>query len=436
MNRSSADILQEYSQNEPNVLGYVNPSSAEAKECKDAFLAGSARHPGHSYAKLTQADFWPQRSKVVELFDELPHATDANELLTPTYREYLSWGLSGFNLLSAARRYNASTDGFLATLAGNDYMELSRRYGKPEVQVYHGIVNDLLAKQGVELLTPAHARAYDELLTMLPSPSDTTLTAQVNIDPAARDWVSAFVDAFYERLLRYVPEQEEFTPAEMVMWFTVILRREYGAAASDWRVEFGETSSVSVLPHQKLVRVSPNRANASLAKMRALVAHELGVHLMRSLMGSSTNIPILGWGLPGYRDAEEGLAIALEEALSGEYQVRGVPLYLSASLAYLEGYDFRDVYERMWRFSYVTSNPESIEKAQSVGYNRTRRIFRGTDRLPFLADLAYYNGYVKVWRHLEKVAGSEEHFRLLLLGKYDPENNNHRRVALEAASCH
>ena len=433
MSRTSEEILNDYTKVSPRVLDFYDTPDAE--ERKKAFLAGKARHPGHAYVELHAADFHGARQRILALIDELPRATDATELLLSVYRQYMERGLADLRMLAAAKHFNVVAEsGFLGTLAGNDYLLAGSHKGTSVPQVYHGIVNDLRYMRGVNLPSKHHREVYEELLCMLPTPVDSSLSAHINISPATEQWVTSFVEVFYENLLNHVPDQPWFTPAEIVQWFTVILRRAFGSAAKDWRVVLGKCSSVKVSARQKLVIVSPHRAAADHKKMRQLVVHELGVHLLRAVTGSSSDVPVLGWGMPGYFDAEEGLAVVFEECMSGEHKVRGVPLYLSACLARIEGYDFREVYERMWRFSYVTDNTDSVEKAQSVGYNRTRRIFRGTDRLPYLSDLVYYNGYVKVWRMLELFAGNIEGLLLLLLGKFDLSNDTHRRVVLESSS--
>ena len=59
---------------------------------------------------------------------------------------------------------------------------------------------------------------------------------------------------------------------------------------------------------------------------------------------------------------------------------------------------------------------------------------RGTDELPWFKDLSYYNGAAEVWKHLESIRGDDTEFMLVLLGKANAGNKDHRRILLETAT--
>ena len=60
--------------------------------------------------------------------------------------------------------------------------------------------------------------------------------------------------------------------------------------------------------------------------------------------------------------------------------------------------------------------------------------FRGTDDLPWFKDLAYYNGAVGVWRHLEAIRGDDTKSMFVLLGKANPADAAHERITYETAT--
>ena len=119
----------------------------------------------------------------------------------------------------------------------------------------------------------------------------------------------------------------------------------------------------------------------------------------------------------------------MEQARKGVFREAGVDHYITAGLAYFGQKDFRDTYEVKWRLGLLeklSDNQEVTEadrsKAQNTAYGGTMRMFRGTDELPWFKDLAYYNGAVMTWRHLEE------------LGKNDPSSKAHERIVYETSS--
>ena len=141
-------------------------------------------------------------------------------------------------------------------------------------------------------------------------------------------------------------------------------------------------------------------------------------------------------------DSEEGLALAMEQALKGKYKKGGVEPYVSVGLTYFDKKDFRDTFEIKWRLSALFEAKKTgeitddiVNKAKEKAYTSVSRCLRGTDELPFFKDLAYYNGITNIWKYLEKTRGDDLELTLLFAGKIDPSDAKHRRLVLESATA-
>ncbi len=65
---------------------------------------------------------------------------------------------------------------------------------------------------------------------------------------------------------------------------------------------------------KSLLKIPEGRPPLDAKSLRGLVAHELGVHMLRAIRGSETNLLPMQVGFPGYYDVEEGLGVVMEQA--------------------------------------------------------------------------------------------------------------------------
>lgn len=102
---------------------------------------------------------------------------------------------------------------------------------------------------------------------------------------------------------------------EIVSAFEGALR---GRGFTRWRVITDPVMSARVLVDspRRLVRVNP-RAVISPTAMRALVAHEIGVHVARSEAGAAQPLRVFATGLARSLATEEGLALLAEAEVEG-----------------------------------------------------------------------------------------------------------------------
>lgn len=146
------------------------------------------------------------------------------------------------------------------------------------------------------------------------------------------------------------------------------------------------------------------RQKFSEDRIEALLAHEVGTHILTYFNGQAQPFRQLYTGLPDYEELQEGLAV-LAEYLTGGLtgaRLRMLAARVVAASMVQEGAEFSDVFRALhahYRFP------------QKTAFNITLRVFRGGG---LLKDMIYLRGLKRVLDHLGK--GGE--FQPLLVGKF------------------
>jgi hypothetical protein len=177
------------------------------------------------------------------------------------------------------------------------------------------------------------------------------------------------------------------------------------------------------------------------AKVRGLIAHEIGTHAVRRENGVKSPLALLGNGLAGYLPGEEGIATYYEQQASGATNFAGGLGYLSISwVVGLDGEsrDFRGLFEIVYPYLFLSILDHLSQSSQSLDFNRIEenakrnawsrciRTFRGTTGRTagccLTRDIIYLEGNRAIWQLLEQDPTWVEKFSL---GKYDPANQEH-----------
>ncbi len=168
---------------------------------------------------------------------------------------------------------------------------------------------------------------------------------------------------------------------------TEALLAQMKIAASQWGMPCKiETStklvaSAMVSNSRKAVIIAKN-LGVSAIEARALIHHELGVHMATTLNASSQRLKVFSLGLPGNTLAQEGLAI-LNEYHSGNMtleRLHGLALRVLAVREMLKHGDFRHT------FSFLV---EEHRLSQEEAFKLSVRVHRGGG---FTKDYLYLNG--------------------------------------------
>ena len=431
----------------PKIVTMFTPSNRGEEE--ERFLSGEIRNPQFYYEKLNSADFDEALEKIRELGDKILNHPDLTSVGKKVYEGFIKKYYEQIELLRCAQDYHGASLEEDKQKIAESYKGLNiETYGEPDEGTYRSLLSEKLNCVCNKNLTGKADDLRKELFGMVDFDPDVDIPERFRPSDETVEWMHSVAESLYGGMLSHIPnEQEEFDPYELQKIFTDIIEEEfnndskgYAGAAEGWTVSVEKATSVNVKSSEKRIVIPDNGMMRSRKKVENLVVHEIGIHMLRSITGGETDMLPLRSGLSDYYDAEEGLGVVMEQALSGKFAERGVDHYITAGLAYYDEKDFRGAFEVKWRLLLLDSvrdggeiNDEQMEKAKKTAFTQTLRSFRGTNDMPLFKDLSYYNGSVEVWRYLESIKGDDFLLSLLLAGKVNT-SADHRRVILESRS--
>lgn len=221
-----------------------------------------------------------------------------------------------------------------------------------------------------------------------------------------------------------------------------VLAADFDTDWGEWTVDLNENKdSLSVIAKDKKIIVGLHRANVQSDKLEALFAHEVLVHALRSVNGAKLSYE-LSVGLPGYLDAEEGLGVFVEYALTGKVSEKNIDRYvdIAFALGQIDGqmhtrqemldYALKRAFDRN-ELADTKKTEEDIAKEVHAHVNRIYRGSLGDQNIGiFTKDISYYNGFLEIGNYIEGEleAGKsiEEILDYLMLGKFNPGSDQHR----------
>lgn len=422
---------------EPNLLtNYVPHNSAEQKRY---FLAGDNHIPDHHYDKLDSFNFVGAQARISLIGQRIITHPDLNPKYAVSYQGFIDDYRQKTRLMELAHDYKDSVASREKAKIRQDYMKLNiQLYGEPYEDTYRSLLQDKLNQIDRKRLSQSASQLRDELFGLVDYVPTKQRYERFTPSKATVKWMHLVAKNLYGDMLSHAPDQAKFSVAEVRDIFAEILEQEFGEAAAGWTVDIEPAKSINVKSAQRQIVLPERRVDMTYRKLQDLIVHEIGVHFLRSVMGAETDLLPLQNGLNRYYAFEEGLGMVMQQALKGKFSESGVEAYITAGLAYYDHKDFRDTFEVKWRLSALRSVKRSVEitenaiaKAKNRAYSRVMRSMRGTDELPWFKDLAYYNGSIDVWRHLESIKGDDIKLMSILTGKIDPTNIEHLRVLMD-----
>lgn len=428
-------------------LPIKNFVASNLNEQKTLFLNNKIVNPTFKYDYLENLEIDEQVSELEAIRANLEQRNDIKDKYREAYLGYVTRNLDIFEMMLTAREINRNPND--KNLLSR-YTELNTKlYGEVETGVFNGLVEELTSEVSLlDFQDDEAAQIRDDLIDMLPNVKvvkDRFIPNQETLD-----YYRHVVDDLYGGMIKHIPDNiENFYPKDIKKVFDEIIKSEYEEAAEGWEVVIKDAGSINVIASEKQVVIPENRDPMSRDEIAGLVVHELGVHMLRSIMGEETDMPLLKMGLSDYYDSEEGLGRAFEQALTGKYEDSGVQYYLIAGLMSSVGKDnepksFRETYEIMWRRQLLLDMKEAdldnitedvIAQAKDLAFRQIIRIARGTSgQACLLKDLAYFRGSQNTWEHLERIKEDDLEFMFTLMGKADPLISSHKRILLESSS--
>lgn len=258
-----------------------------------------------------------------------------------------------------------------------------------------------------------------------------------------RNYLHSKYEPVYAALgLENAPDQLD--PTEIANRFEsaiAVLADQYDESWREWSVERNEEKdSLSVVAGNKQVVVGMKRAHVTPTQLKSLFSHEVLVHAQRSVNGAKLSKE-LSTGLPGYLDAEEGLGVFVEYAISGELKDVVIDRYVDIAYALGMVDGKQHTRQELLELAMLRANKrneqaeikKSEEDIQKETYAHVNRIYRGSlgdEHIGiFTKDIAYYRGFLEAGRYIEARLAEgqtiDDIMSVLFSGKFDPENPAH-----------
>ncbi len=437
-----SELFKELLAYEPALISAFVPEKSRAAEQKGLFLDGSIRNPNNEYPVVNAIDFNANREKILEIGNALLTHGDLDPKHIETYRTFIDDYLTKNRLLEVTHLLKHTDDPVQKMLLKDEYHGLNVEiYGEVEEKTYKGLLaNKLDAIRGKEL-TGRAAEIRDELFAMLPSMEDVERVKEYEPEEETKEWVKEIAEELYGNMLNMVPEDKEnFTKEELAQLFRDIIASEFGGVADQWSVDIENAGVITVKASEQRVVIPDKDVTYTRERVRGLIAHELGVHMLRSVVGGQTNVDPTAIGVPGYYDFEEGLGVLMAQAIKGKFVSAGIDPYILAGLAVHENLDFHDLHEIKWRLALLDGvkdneevTDETIAAKRDSAYGSVERITRGTDGEPWLKDTGYYKGQKALWEYLDSIRGDHVKLMFLLMGgRINSASRTHEQIMLES----
>lgn len=398
---------------------YLTGDEKYRNEQKTQFFSGNIENPTLDYPKINIELLNTKEAALLELKNDIL-AEEKNEVVRQAYRWKINEKIAEIRMIKSA--------GTGDTRWFNRWSKFV--YGSPSpdvfaysVQSLHAIIKNSLASDNEEA-----KKAALELQQELPSND-----SSVSVTPISPETVQNAQNVTRNEFKNLIdtPEIEgDFDAEQIRAAFESALER---IQVTDWNVEIlPNITNISVSHEKKLVKIPATR-KVEFKKLQALLTHEIGSHIIRSKNGERSKLKLLGIGLDRVEKGEEGVATMREEAIHGKLDdFMALESHLAISMVQgLDGTprDFRQTYsflKKYYQFKKVLK-PEEVKLAvQDEAWNRTIRIFRGTDcKTPgacFTKDIVYKEGNIETWNLLEKNPNELTRFSI---GKYDASNERH-----------
>jgi hypothetical protein len=221
-----------------------------------------------------------------------------------------------------------------------------------------------------------------------------------------------FSECFPElhKSLSAIRTAERYSKLEVISVFERALEA-VGAKKAGWEVIIADGgANIISAKYSKKVLVGRDFQPTSSLRFKQIVAHEVGCHVQRAITDQHAG------SQAEFDEDDEGLAIMLEQLLAARFMYKRALRYLAICLAVgLDGQkrDFCEVYDILWRATYIVSGDKKRAKEQA--FYETARAFRGgipsVAGLVYIKDKIYLESNLLVWEKLEEQQLDKAEFR-------------------------
>ena len=397
-----------------------NPKAGLLEQQRRLFFQGVIDAPKRRYPKLEKFDLKKQEQELLALKREI-HANEQNQTVRSAYIWKINEKIAELRMLRATRE-------------GNDqrftrYSEFI--YGRPDDSLYQYTLFELSKKirralhSDNPLICEIAQRFKSNILGNRTDRGD----EQLNLDDASGSLeLISSSDNPIRFPQKHTPRKEELDKT-LLDYQSIIEAFEEALVQyriSGWTVTKVENSTAISLNQETKSIAIPKTRKLTRQKLSGLIAHEIGVHVLRREHGERSRLRLLGLGLDRNGD-DEGIAMFEEQKITGGNEYAGFGYYFAISLARgLDGTprNFREVFDILSDYFILTGS--KIEQAKNSSWTLCLRVFRGTTGLTrgacFTKDLSYRKGNIDAWQLVSQNALEVRRFSV---GKYDPANPRH-----------
>ncbi len=307
-------------------------------------------------------------------------------------------------------------------------------YGEPDMDIFLSLVeHELGIIRSMELTKQEslQIRELEELTSELPLSRHKYIEFYPSKDILER--FSDIAESFFEPFLRHIPEQDSYTVDECADIINEILNTELSGYKKSWEAVVEPNRTNAAVDHMIYKVLLPRKMDPPYYtpnRLRSIIVHELGVHVMRTMPYEEMKLKAFSFGFPGYEETEEGIAKILEQGITRQLQRSGIFHYISIGLAHIMRYDFRKVFEIQKRLLGLSMGFSEVQC-----FNAVQRAFRGTGELSNNKDLVYFNGTQRVWKYIEEHIDDPTLFDDLLLSAKSDFLSPLQSVLIYEAHC-
>lgn len=386
LNESTIDVI--------HCLNNTNP------QAKEEFLQNSTLlKPQNQYENL-DIDQIKRNFKFLDEAEDILESRTFPAEYSCIYNAILQYNRSENQFVLANYLYNHSQTSRERKLAAEQHSRSTiGLYGSVNPDIFWSIVNQKLSLISPSSLSEEDQQLYKELMDAI-SPVMTASCSLFIPKEATFSTFSSWMDSFFSDFFQHIPGgQEIFTVQEVCEITNEIIRMEPKVLDKNWKAivePYRPTAETDTRKREIHYPGKRSRGPYTLEDIRAIIAHELGVHALRSMPFSGHPISALAYGLPGYAAFEEGLATAVADSVNGQYHLPGQLHYVSIGLATLLRKNFRETFEIQVRLERLSGGV-----SESQCFDSVQRAFRGTGELPNNKDLIYLIGNNLVWEFIE-----------------------------------
>ncbi len=385
---------------------YLGGDLREREKQKNLFLDDAIRNPTLDYPYLDDFDFDGKKERLRNLQGEIQ--AEGNDILIKAYLPKIEVKLNEISMLAAAKFGN--------DIAFTDFA--TRVFGHPQKDVHQYIINRL-RKQCEEILTSEQ-------------PSDVRKVAAQALLEEIGVYGETAVEDYRSHDPNYADKEKdlEIVDCEVIACSFEQALMEFPGGES-WRVDVSKNSVILSVSQEDKSIIIPQSRTMSRIKLRSLIAHEVGTHIVRRERGERSPLKLLGIGLDHHIGGEEGIATYNEMQISGAHDYPRLDRHFAAGLcAGFDGEkrDFRETYKLLKNYYLVKG--ESDVEATNIAWFVCVRTFRGTTcQTPgayYPKDAtAYTPGNIFITKMIRE---NHAECKRLMVGKYDPRNERHLEI--------